>query len=874
MSPLETEHADRPTFAKLLRRYRVEASLSQEDLAARARLSTRAISDLERGERRAPHRPTVDRLAEALQLTDVDRAALALSIQRLRRGAGSLREEGPSTTGVRASSNLPALLTSFVGREQELVEVRQLVETSRLVTIAGPPGIGKTRLAFQVAGGLIEAFQDGVRLAELAPLGDPVLMVRAVAAALDAREQPGRPLVETLCRYVGGRTVLLVLDNCEHLLGACAELASSVLARCPRLHILATSRQSLGIIGETTYRLPTLAIPPAVATLAPPSPAEVERVAGSEAVRLLAERTRAFVPSFTVNTSNSTAVAHVCRLLDGLPLAIELTAVWVQHLGVQQMAVRLGDRFGLLTRGSRTAPLRHQTLRAAIEGSYELLLDSERTLFNRLGVFAGGWTLEAAEGVCAGGAGDTVQPADVLGVLARLVDKSLVLVEDHAGNVRYRMLETLRQYAAERLADDGDAATLRDRHRAWCVALAEQGEREIWRADQVVCVQRLEREHDNLRAALSWTMTGAADPEPGLRIAAALARFWDTQGHVLEGIGWLSDLLALRAVRRRTLSWARALTALGYLTSVRGDSAPAVALLDESLTFWRELGDPRALAVSVFFRGLAVAWPNADLSAIPFFEESLALSRQRGPRWTTYLSLAILGEGARLRRDLSRAEALLGESLSLAQAAGERWGVSIAHNGLGMLALMRGDAQRARALAQQSLTLTLEFGNTRGSTLALEVLGCAAATEGRGRRAARLFGAAQALRAPIGDFTQAAVRTDRERAIAAARARLGQTEFDAEWAVGQTMTLEEAVTYARSDTGETSGRGSTGRATLTAREVEVLRLVAEGNTNREVGVSLVISEATVKRHLDNIFMKLGVSSRAAATAAALRAGLA
>jgi non-specific serine/threonine protein kinase len=834
------------TFAEQLRVLRRGARLLQTELAGRAGLSVRAISDLERGLRRAPRRETVDRLADALELTPEQRRVLGGSVARVRQ-----RRVGQSPL----PSNLPAPLTSFVGREREMGELRHLVQATRLVTLTGPPGIGKTRLGIHVASQMAHVFPDGIQLVELAALSDPALVERAVAAAMGVHEPTGRPLAE----HIGQRTMLLVLDNCEHLAARCAELADTLLQACAQLHVLATSRQSLGVTGEALYRLAAMRMPAQTRSL------DVDRIAACDATRLFVDRARAVRPEFTVGRDNAAAIAGVCRRLEGIPLALELAAIWVRALAVEQIVTRLDDRYRLLTGGSRTATPRHQTLRSAVEWSYELLSEPDRALFRRLSVFAGGWTLEAAEAVCSG---DDIPPAETLDVLARLVDASLVAVDEHAGMARYRLLETLREYAAERLAESDEAMNVRERHRAWCVTLAEAGERDIWRADQVTCVQRLEREHDNLRAALAWTLTQAGDPEPGLRMAAALARFWDTQGDIREAIAWLSSLLAHPAVRRHSVAWARALTALGYLTAVRGDSPRAVALLDESLAFWRAVGEPRALAVAVFFRGVAVGWPEGDAAALPYFVESLELARARGPLWTAYLSLACLGEGARVLGDAGRAGRLLEEALGLIQAAGDRWGGFFVHNSLGLLALAQGDIGRARASAFEALRQALEFGNMRGATMGLESLGCAAVADKQPGRGVCLFGAAHALRAPIGDFAHATVRGDRERAIASARAQLTDAQFEAAWAAGLKMSMDEAVDFARS-THRPPGQARV----LTPRETEVLRLVSDGQTNREIARRLVISDGTVKRHLDHIFAKLNVSSRAAATALAVRAGL-
>ena len=428
--------------------------------------------------------------------------------------------------------------------------------------------------------------------------------------------------------------------------------------------------------------------------------------------------------------------------------------------------------------------------------------------------------------------------------------------------MRYRLFETLRQCGAEQLLLMGEETQLRERHRAWCLRLAEEGERDIWGADQLEVVARLTREQDNVRAALGWTLTSSDDPDHGLRIAAAMVRFWDVHGDLREGVRWLSDLLALPTVRPSTLGWARAATARAYLTILSGDGASGLALLETTLPFWRALGDPRGLGMALFFRGLAVAWTATDIrEAVPTFANSLALARQRGPRWTAYFCLYCLGEAARLEGDLERADALLSESLALSSAAPDRWGAFHALYGLAFANLQRGNLTLATTQAQQSLTLCAELGDTRGSTYALEALGCVAVAEGHAHRAARLFGAAAVLREPVGDFASATLQAARERALLTIRTQLGEREFAAASAEGRRLSFDQAFSLAR--VAEVVDRGPGG---LSSREREVAQLVARGLSNREIADALVLTERTVESHLTHIFGKLGLRSRSQLTA--------
>ncbi len=456
---------------------------------------------------------------------------------RRRAGAassGRVPERGQPLRLVRARQarhNLPVQLTSFVGREQEIAEVKRLLGTTRLLTLTGAGGVGKSRLAHQVGAELVEEYPDGVWLVELAALGDSALVPLAAASALGVAEQPGRPPIETVSDFLRPRSLVLVLDNCEHLLDACAVLADSLLRASRRLRVLATSRQALGMGGETAWRVPSLAMPD------PARPATAEQLVSYEAARLFVERAKSALPTFGVTKDNAAAVAAVCWRLDGIPLAIELAAARVGMLTVRQIEARLDDRYRLLTGGSRTVLPRHQTLRGLVDWSHDLLSEPERVLLRRLSVFAGGWTLEAAEAVCAFGAGEG-SCDDVLELLSELAAKSLVLADEQNGQMRYRFLETIRQYGAERLRASGEEAVVRDRHLEWFLALAERGEPELRGPDQVRWLDRLEAEHDNLRAALAWSQLESSSERAraaGLRLAGALSWFWRVHSQFSEG---------------------------------------------------------------------------------------------------------------------------------------------------------------------------------------------------------------------------------------------------------------------------------------------------------------------------------------------------
>ncbi len=516
---------DQTAFGDLLRRQRVAEGLTQVQLAERAGLSVRGVSDLERGIRRGPHRATVLRLADGLGLAETERALLSASARR------SASVQAPVTD--HASVVLPSVLTSFVGRQRELEAIGQLLISSRLLTLIGAGGIGKTRLALRAAADAAQLFSDGTHAVELAPLSDPDLLVHAVASALRIPEQRARPLSVTLIDRLRLKRLLLVLDNCEHLVESIARLADHLLRACSDVHILATSRESLGVAGEVVWRVPPLAMPD------PARDVTLQDLVQTDAVRLFIERAQAVLPGFaeTLNDRGIREVAKVCQQLDGIPLAIELAAARARVLAPEEIAERLQDRFSLLVGGSRTVPARHQTLRATVDWSYGLLSEAHRRLFDRLSVFAGSWTLRAAEAVCSGSGTEIRQ---VLDLITQLVDKSLVLTEPGtSGEMRYRMLETLREYAMEKLRERGETPEWRARHAAWFLALAEQAAPELRGPHQLRWLERLQLEYDNLRAALHWCLDGDGTIETGVKLAGALAGFWRIRGHVSEGQAWL-----------------------------------------------------------------------------------------------------------------------------------------------------------------------------------------------------------------------------------------------------------------------------------------------------------------------------------------------
>ena len=684
------------------------------------------------------------------------------------------------------SNNLPRQLTSFIGREKEMAEVKRLHSTAYLVTLTGSGGAGKTRLALQVAADVVDAYPDGVWLSEFAPIAEPALVPKTVASALNVPEQPGRDVSETLVDSLRPKTLLLILDNCEHLLAACADLAAALLRACPKVRILATSREGLGVPGETLWRVPSLSLP------------DVHRLPSSnelmlyEAVRLFVDRAMATAPAFIVTRENAPAVVQVCRQLDGIPLAIELAAARVKVLSPEQIAARLNDRFRLLTGGSRAALPRHQTLRAAMDWSYDLLTQKEQAALRRLSVFAGGCTLEAAEAVCAG---KRVKGQEILDLLTNLADKSLVNAETLGAEVRYRMPETVRQYAQDRLVASKEAAEVRRRHRTWYLDLAERAEARIYGPEQTMGLNRLEVEHDNLRAALGWNTTEDEDAETRLRLTAALHRFWDYRTHWGEGHRWLEAALA-RSRNIKSTARVKALYGEGVLAWRQGEDRRSMALYEESLALARELGDQTGIARALLGCGLVTLGQGDFDAATALLEDSLNVSRKLNDKYMMALVLSNIGVLARRKGDYTKAVPLCDEGLTIFKTLGTKRQIAYVLGATGHAVRLQGDLERAAGLYRESLALFGEVGDKWIATDCIEGLALIASAQGKHERAARDFGAAEAVRETFGITMPRPEAGDQERFWAAIRERPEGTAFAAAWAEGRAMTLEQAVEYA------------------------------------------------------------------------------
>ena len=725
-------------------------------------------------------------------------------------------------------NNLPRQLTSFVGREREMKEVKDLLSRTVLLTLTGPGGSGKTRLVLQVGADLIESFPDGVWLVELEALSDPARVPQAVAFALSVREEMSqRSLTDTLVDFLRPKSLLLILDNCEHVLSACASLAETLLRSCPHLRILATSQEGLRVSGELIYQVPSLSTPD------PRRLPPLEQLTQYEAVRLFVERAAFSQPRFSLTPANASSVVQVVHRLDGIPLAIELAAARTKVLSVDQIAARLDDRFRLLTAGTRTAMPRHQTLQGVLDWSYELLSENERALLRRLSVFAGGFSLEAAEAICAGAG--TARHPDVLDLLTRLVEKSLVIFDEQGGQPRYRLLETVRLFSRDLLQAAGEAQDVRSRHRDWYLLLAEQAEPLLVGPKQGQWLDRLELEHDNLRAALQWSKAEQNGAEAGLRLAGALWRFWEVRGYWTEGREWLEAMLA-KSAGLEVPARVKALSGSAYLAFFQGDYNRARTLGEESLDLARKLGDKRGAASCLTTLGFEACrvenWPKAQELA----EEGLRLSREVGDTFGNAGALAILGLVARaqgerrkavdllteslnqLREtgdqlamslvlmdlglvvrelgDQERAREIFEETLAVFRALGDRWGEAFSLSNLGIVAWAQHDYERSAGLFMESLLLRRGLGDKRGISTSLTGLATIAAAVGELEHSATLFGAAEALRESIGVPPPPFIRHEYEKRVEDLRNQLGEPAFGASWAKGRAMSLEQAIEYA------------------------------------------------------------------------------
>ena len=756
--------------------------------------------------------------------------------------AGLPSDFPPLDTLGSTSHNLPVQLTSFVGREKELAELKNLLDDTHVLTLIGPGGTGKTRLSLRLATEVLKEFANGVWLVELAPLADPSLVVPTIASTLGVREQPGRTIVDALMDYVRAKNMLLLLDNCEHLIEACAQLAHILLRVAPRLKILATSREALGIAGETAYRVPSLQLPNEQQLK------DWQALSQNDCVHLFVDRALAAAPSFRLREKSASAVAEICRRLDGIPLAIELAAARTKVFPPEEIAARLDDRFRLLTGGSRTALERHQTLFALIEWSHNLLSEPERMLLRRLSVFAGGWSFQAAEAVC----GETLD-GEVLDLLIHLVDKSLVAVEEEREEARYRLPETIRQYARDKLFESGEAEKVRDRHLDFFLRFAETTEPKLRSTEQIEWLGRVETEYDNLRNALAWSLESSKS-DRALRLAGALYYYWLLRGYFSEGSKWVNDALTF-AEREQSekaaagkytptpeeKAWrAKALYVAAWLQMVTLNVKAARTFLEESLRLWRELGDKWWTAVALEQAGLltSLADPQASLAyleegvslarqvedpyplamclirmgdalkpvgkaaeALPYLEEGVVLARRIGDRAELSEGLRELGSLYYLQGDFTTATRLTEEALANGRAIGSLFSVFLALFQLVIISCLQNDPVKAKAYCSQLGALARDIGSPFANAFVILTFGWAASFGEEPEKGVRLLAATQALLVQSGLRPSADEPTSMlmKRALERAQAQLDPAAFQAAQQEGRAMTMEQALALATED---------------------------------------------------------------------------
>ncbi|MEV4065656.1 ATP-binding protein [Nonomuraea dietziae] len=745
---------------------------------------------------------------------------------------------------------LSAELTSFVGRRCEITEVKRLLAGSRLVTLVGVGGVGKTRLALRVAADVRRAFPDGVYLVELAALECPDLLVQAVTEALEIPDLSTRPLLEVVAEHLRDRQTLVVLDNCEHLLHGCAVMAETLVRSAPGLRILATSRQVLGVAGEQTMVVPPL--PLLDGDMSRPPGRSPEQ---SDAVRLFAERAGAVLPGFAVTDDNREAVVRICRSLDGIPLAIELAAVRLRAISVEQLLARLEDRFRVLTVGSKVVLPRQRTLRALIDWSYLLCTAQEQLLWARLSVFSGSLDLEGAEHVCSG---DGIPTEEILDLVIGLVDKSILVREEHRSKVRFRLLETIRQYGRDRLRESGQEERLRHRHRDWYLDLVLRAQHDWFTPEQVTWYARLRTEHGNLRTALDFCLAAGGEAESGLIIASALRYYWIAADSPHEGRNWFDRLLA--ADERPTPARAWALCVKARLAVLQSDFTAAAALLEECGELALRFDDLTITGSATYVAGLAALLQQDLPRALTLLGKALDCSRRTDDQIGVVNSLIYLATTRSLLGQSDQAVEQFEECLAICGPRHENWFRSYTLWTYGIEVWKRGDTRRAVEMEREAVRLKEPFDDHLGIALCIEALAWMSCGDGDSERAALLLGALREIWRSFGGPLFGYLAEHHDACERAARGDLGARGFEAAFRKGTGLTLAEALEYAmREDPPEVEPQRRP--SPLTRREMEIARLVAQGMSNKAIAAALVIAQRTAEGHVEHILVKLGFTSR-------------
>jgi predicted ATPase/DNA-binding CsgD family transcriptional regulator len=835
-----------------------------------------------------------------------------------------------SKTNPKHVDNLPASLSPFIGRKREIAEVRRLIEGHRLLTLTGPGGCGKTRLAIEVARGLVADYEDGVWLTELASLTDPALVAQAVASSLGVRERVSGSVTDSLISHLQTRNALLLIDNCEHILHGCAQFSRKLLESCPGMHVLTTSREPLGVRGEAVFTVPPLLLPDPQPWRNPASEQNrLSRYKRSEAVQLFLTCASAAVPAFILTAENISWVVNICRRLDGIPLAIELAASQVRAYSPRQIAERLDDRFQILVRGAHNAPDRHRTLQATLDWSYDLLNEGERDAFHQLSIFLGGWTLEAAEGICASGGGR----ADLMAMLSSLVDKSLVAAETFQERRRYRYLETIRMYARQKLDESGETEAILDRHLDYFTRWADRNAKHLVGSDQPVWIEQFLKEHDNLRSALEWSQTSPERATLGLRLAGACGQFWRLSGYFSEGRARLSRALEHPAAQQRNtyrtqaLHWAAnlayiqsdykatrlhaeeelalskelgpagkkgiasALDMLGELATEIGDYENAPKLFEKALQINREIGNKAGAADMLLQLGWS-AMRSGDFDQAEIrLTESLPLFRELGVLPYLALAQAGLGELAVRQGRYVQAVELLEESLTLRRKMGEQWGMAASLGSLGWVAMLQSDFSRMRKLIGESLSIRMQIGDRGGIAWCLEKLAEASMLQAKilpyqhrkigYQKAVRLYGAARALRKQLNSVIDPADQTHYDKMVEMLKDALDEKAFRSAWAEGAAAPLDGIIEHALAPLITPQDVNALSKAQtakvkyggLSVREREAAILIAQGKTNRDIAVTMVVREKTVETYVTRILNKLGFHSRVQIATWAIEVGL-